>query len=147
MRRHIIPPGLVNRGGAPVPVQYSFNGLRKSVMQTVTCAHCGNGKTARRHGGVLISEVCLSGDRTERDDFAGSYGGSAPDLRFGLQPVLQFIPAFSAAGLVEFIGALADLLFECVCGYWLAINLGFDPTTLIQPLGAALRFVRLCSLL
>jgi hypothetical protein len=87
----------------------------------------------------------LFGDRAERDDVTYS-GGSAPDFRFGLQPVLQFLPAFTAARLVEFIGE-ANLLFKCVYGHRLSINLGFDPTTHMQPLGAALRFVEFGSFL
>ncbi len=39
-------------------------------------------------------------------------GGSVPDLRFGLGPVLQFLPALAAARFVRLVGALSDLFFD-----------------------------------
>ncbi len=63
MRQRIIPSGLVNRGGAPLPLQWSFNGLRNSVMRTGRLAHCGNEMPSRREG-VGVSDVLYLG--TER---------------------------------------------------------------------------------
>jgi hypothetical protein len=49
--------GLVNRGGAPVPLQCSFNEPRNAVMRSWGLAHCGNAKALAESEDILVSEV------------------------------------------------------------------------------------------